>query len=118
MGARPTKLYLAIAVIVLVAILFTVILIVYMRGGDPAAPVGVAVVATAAAIAASRSRETSLQKIEDAKAVAIQAAKTIEDNQVAADTASAAVPGQVAAMTDDELKDEGNWQFGRPPGST
>lgn len=114
MPTQPSKttLYVAVGCAVLVLILVAVVLVVYTNGGDPTVPGGLAVAAAAAAAEATRRRNTTRQEVAETKTAVKRTAQDILNEKEAADKARAAVPVEVAKMSDEQLKDEGNKLFG------
>lgn len=107
-----TTLYLAIACGVLVLILIVVALIVYTGGGNPAVPASAAAASAAAAAEAMRRRTVARQDVGQAKTDLDQQIGEIKDNHQSTNQAAEKVPGEVAKMTDERLKAEGERLFG------
>ena len=109
MNSKNTTLYLAIACGVVALVLIAL----YLSGGDPTLTGGGAVAVTmAVAEAARRQRKATREKVEKAKAEASQASDDIEANRDQAETEATRVAEDVAKMTDDDLKKEGEELFG------
>lgn len=102
------KTYLVTGLAVVAVLLLIAAVVVYFTTGDTTVTGGVGVAASAAAAEALRRRQEARKVIEDAKVDTAATTTEIKDNQAVAKADMAAVPTEVAGMTDEDKVKAGN----------